>query len=136
MACSTTRLVPSRLGLGFFLVLERVGMAHSGTSGTEPSRSAIFKLTHYPKLDRRCVTSREALHQYGRSANQREHPDLRKGLGGSNDCLTATQSAIFAFFARNSKLIRMFAHFLRPEGTGEAAQISEAQRAERYSPRL
>lgn len=47
MACSTTRLVPSRLGLGFFLVLERVGMAHSGTNGTEPSRSAIFKLTHY-----------------------------------------------------------------------------------------
>ena len=47
MACSTTRLVPSRLGLGFFLMLERVGMAHSGTNGTEPSRSAIFKLTHY-----------------------------------------------------------------------------------------
>jgi hypothetical protein len=50
MACSTTRLVPSRLGLGFFLVLERVGMAHSGTNGTEPSRSAIFKLTHYRKI--------------------------------------------------------------------------------------
>jgi len=47
MACSTTRLVHSRLGLGFFLVLERVGMAHSRTNGTEPSRSAIFKLTHY-----------------------------------------------------------------------------------------
>lgn len=50
MACSTTRLVSSRLGLGFFLVLERVGMAHSGTGGTEPSRSAIFKLTHYLPL--------------------------------------------------------------------------------------
>ena len=50
MACSTTRLVPSRLGLGFFLVLERVGIAHSGTYGTEPSRSAIFKLTHYPQF--------------------------------------------------------------------------------------
>ena len=53
MACSTTRLVPSRLGLGFFLVLERVGMAHSGTNGTEPSRSAIFKLTHYREAQRR-----------------------------------------------------------------------------------
>jgi len=51
MACSTTRLVPSRLGLGFFLVLERVGMAHSGTNGTEPSRSAIFKLTHYRNFE-------------------------------------------------------------------------------------
>ena len=57
MACSTTRLVPSRLGLGFFLVLERVGMAHSGTSGTEPSRSAIFKLTHYPLVEGRVASS-------------------------------------------------------------------------------
>src|ERR1700720_2821193 len=120
MACSTTRLVSSRLGLGFFLVLERVGMAHSGTSGTEPSRSAIFKLTHYPKLDRRCVTSREALHQYGRSANQREHPDLRKGLGGSNDCLPANQSTTFAFSAESSKIARTFADFPLLSGTGEA----------------
>jgi hypothetical protein len=43
-----------------------------------------------------------------------------RGLGGSNDCLPARQSAIFAFSAENSKIARVSAHFLEPEGTGEA----------------
>ena len=43
-----------------------------------------------------------------------------KGLGVSNGCLPAKQSAIFAFSAENSKIARMFAHFSLPEGTGEA----------------
>jgi hypothetical protein len=33
---------------------------------------------------------------------------------------SATQSAIFAFSAENLKIVRMFARFPRPEGTGEA----------------
>ena len=36
------------------------------------------------------------------------------------DCLPAKQSAIFACSAETSKILRMLAHFLRPEGTGEA----------------
>ena len=32
----------------------------------------------------------------------------------------ASQSVIFGFSAGNSKIVRMLAHFLRPEGTGEA----------------
>ena len=36
------------------------------------------------------------------------------------DCLPATQSAIFALSAENSKIARMLAHFIRPEGSGEA----------------
>jgi len=43
-----------------------------------------------------------------------------KGLGVSNDCLPAKQSAIFSFSAEDSKTMRMFAHFLRPKGTGDA----------------
>ena len=54
------------------------------------------------------------------SANQREHRDLRKGLGGSYDCLPAKQSSIFAFSTGRSKILRTFAHFLLPKGTGEA----------------
>ena len=43
-----------------------------------------------------------------------------KGLGVSNDCLPATQSVISAFSAEESKIVHMLAHFLRPEGIGEA----------------
>jgi hypothetical protein len=44
----------------------------------------------------------------------REHPDLRKGFGGSNDCLPAKQSAIFTFSAEDSKIVRRFAHSFDP----------------------
>jgi len=54
------------------------------------------------------------------------HPDPWKGLGGSNDCLPATQSAISAFSAGSSKMLRMLARFLRPEGTGEAWVLPSA----------
>ena len=43
-----------------------------------------------------------------------------KGLDGSNPLLSAKQSAIFAFSAGKSKIVRMFAYFVRPKGTGEA----------------
>lgn len=43
-----------------------------------------------------------------------------RGSGVRIDCLPATQSAIFAFSAENAKIARTVAHFLRPEGTGEA----------------
>jgi hypothetical protein len=43
-----------------------------------------------------------------------------KGRDGSNPRLSANQSAILAFSAESSKIVRMFVHFLRPEGTGEA----------------
>jgi hypothetical protein len=33
-----------------------------------------------------------------KSANQREYPDLRKGLGGSNDCLPAIKSTNVEIF--------------------------------------
>ena len=36
------------------------------------------------------------------------------------DCLPATQSAISTFYKASSKIERKLAHFLRPEGTGEA----------------
>jgi hypothetical protein len=36
------------------------------------------------------------------------------------DCLPAKQSSISAFSAGTSKMPRLFAHFLRPESTGEA----------------
>jgi hypothetical protein len=40
-----------------------------------------------------------------------------KGLDGSNPPPSANQSTIFAFSAENTKIVRMFAHFLRPEGS-------------------
>ena len=43
-----------------------------------------------------------------------------KGLDGSNPTLSANQSAISEISLGNSKIARMFAHFLQPEGTGEA----------------
>jgi hypothetical protein len=42
------------------------------------------------------------------------------GLDGSNPLLSASQSAIFAFSAENSKILRIFADFVRLKGTGEA----------------
>ena len=33
---------------------------------------------------------------------------------------SATESSVFEFSAEKSKILRMFAHFLLPEGTGEA----------------
>ncbi len=44
----------------------------------------------------------------------------KRGLGVSYDCLPAKQSATFSISAEDSKTMRMFAHFLRPKGTGEA----------------
>jgi len=43
-----------------------------------------------------------------------------RGSGVRMDCLPATQSAIFALSAENSKIARMLAHFIRPEGSREA----------------
>jgi hypothetical protein len=40
--------------------------------------------------------------------------------GSHQTASSATQSAIFAFFTESSKIARTSAHFLRPEGTGEA----------------
>src|SRR6266481_5055705 len=34
--------------------------------------------------------------------------------------VTRCQSSIFAFFAEKSKILRMFANFVRPEGAGES----------------
>jgi hypothetical protein len=45
---------------------------------------------------------------------------LNKSPVSSNPTRSAIQSAIFAFSPGNSKTLRTFAHFLRPEGTGEA----------------
>ena len=42
-----------------------------------------------------------------------------KGLDGSNPPLSASQSAMFAFSAEKSKILRMLAHFLLLKGTGE-----------------
>ena len=42
------------------------------------------------------------------------------GRDGSNPRLSASQSAVFAFSAENSKIVRMFAHFLLSKGLGEA----------------
>jgi hypothetical protein len=42
-----------------------------------------------------------------------------KGLGVSNDCLPAKQSAIFALSTEKSKIVRTLRIFLGPEGTGE-----------------
>ena len=39
---------------------------------------------------------------------------------GSNPTLSATQSAISAFSPKKSKMLRMFAKFVRFKGTGEA----------------
>ncbi len=39
-----------------------------------------------------------------------------KGLGGSNPRISAKQSAIFAFSAEKSKILRMFATFDRFQG--------------------
>jgi hypothetical protein len=43
-----------------------------------------------------------------------------RGSGVRMDCLPATQSAIFALSTGDSKIVRVLAHFLRSEGTGEA----------------
>jgi len=43
-----------------------------------------------------------------------------EGLDGSNPSLSATQSAIFAFSAEKSKIVRMLVHFVGVNGTGEA----------------
>src|SRR5713101_6933116 len=43
-----------------------------------------------------------------------------RGSGVRMDCLPTSQSAISAFSAENSKIVRLFEHILRPEGTGEA----------------
>ena len=40
--------------------------------------------------------------------------------GSHRTASSANQSAIFALSAENSKILRTFAHFLLPEGTGEA----------------
>ena len=40
--------------------------------------------------------------------------------GSHRTAPSATQSAILAFSAVSSKIVRMLEHFLRPEGTGEA----------------
>jgi hypothetical protein len=45
---------------------------------------------------------------------------MRKGLGSSNPSLSASQSAIFAFSAASSKIVRSSACFLPPKGTGES----------------
>jgi hypothetical protein len=45
---------------------------------------------------------------------------MLKGLAGLNPPLSANQSAIFSFSAENWETGRMFAHLLRPEGTGES----------------
>ena len=45
--------------------------------------------------------------------------DCQKGTGGSNPPLSATQSAISAFSAEESKILRMFAHFFDLKGTGD-----------------
>ena len=43
------------------------------------------------------------------------------GAGTTNlTAPSAKQSVIFAFSAEDSKLVRLLAHFLRLEGTGEA----------------
>jgi hypothetical protein len=39
-----------------------------------------------------------------------------KGTGSSNPPLSASQSALFAFSAENSKIVRMFAKFVRFKG--------------------
>ena len=49
-----------------------------------------------------------------------QHVRETKGLDGSNPPLSAIQSEISAFSKGKSKIVRMLAHFLRPEGTGEA----------------
>ena len=43
-----------------------------------------------------------------------------RGLDGSNPLRSASQSAVFAFSAENSKIVRMFAEFVRLKGTGES----------------
>lgn len=43
-----------------------------------------------------------------------------KGLDDSNPALSATQSAISAFSAEESKILRMFAYFFDLKGTGDA----------------
>jgi hypothetical protein len=43
-----------------------------------------------------------------------------KGRDGSNPSLSASQSALFAFSAENSKIVRLFAKFVRFKGTGES----------------
>ena len=42
------------------------------------------------------------------------------GTGGSNPPRSASQSAIFALSAENSKIVRTFARFPRAQGSGEA----------------
>jgi len=42
-----------------------------------------------------------------------------KGRDGSNPRLSATQSAIFALSAENSKILRIFEHFVGLKGTRE-----------------
>jgi hypothetical protein len=40
--------------------------------------------------------------------------------GGSNPLCSATQSTISAFSAKESKILRMFAHFFDMKGSGDA----------------
>jgi len=42
-----------------------------------------------------------------------------RGSGVRMDWLPANKSTILAFSAENCKIVRVLAHFLRPEGTGE-----------------
>ena len=63
------------------------------------------------------VSSRRFLMAYG---------PLRKSPISSNLTRSATQSSAFAFSAEISKLPRMFANFVRLEGTGESQFRSAA----------
>jgi hypothetical protein len=45
---------------------------------------------------------------------------LETGIGSSNSLFSASQSALFAVSAENSKIVRLFAKFVRFKGTGES----------------
>ena len=83
-------------------------LAESYLTGLEPERGLAAVTEAFKEIDS------SGQHMLNPSAR------ILKGLGGSNPPLSAKLSAIPAFSAEKRKIVRMLAHFLRPEGTGEA----------------
>jgi hypothetical protein len=104
------------------LLADVLKQALQGRASHRPAGKAAIVLLSLDELPTLALlASDEGFASFSLRMQRKDQPDLqKKGSGVRIDCLPTNQSAIFAFSAGTSKIVRVLAHFLRPEGTREA----------------